>query len=360
MLRIAMVGDHACIRVVKEALALKARGHWVEILMSQEPFGYNRFDRMTLWHDRNQLIRSIRDSRADIVHVHNEPDWIVGAARAATTRPVIFDIHDLESLRMQTQPNADEMEAFAAADGYVHVSDACKQRADLTHPPHAEKPNCVLPCYVNEEFYPQDPPRSSPDSLVYEGGLHSTQDTTKANGQVIVNMRSWMPVVQSAIAAGFHVGLCPATPLEDFSYVNAGAAVWGPLPYNVMLRSLRPYGWGLVGSSYDMPLMHAAMPNKLFEYLSQGVIPVVYKATAAANFVTEHGIGVVLNSLEDWSGLSDHAELRQNVLTARWDWTMERHIDKIETLYSQVLDLKSRIRGIPVHLAQDDDLGVPV
>lgn len=362
MLRILMVADHGCIRVVKESLALRAKGHWVELLTRQEPFGYNRLDRVTLWHDRDQLIRAVRDSRADIVHVHNEPDWIVAAAREGTSRPLVYDIHDLESLRMQTAPNTDEMAAFAAADGYVHVSEACQQRAQLTHPPHAGKPACVLPCYVNEEFYAKYPPWSSSDSVVYEGGLQSSHDTYEEHGQTIVGIRSLMPVVEAAIAAGLHVGLCPAAPLSDFAYMNAGAAVWGPLPYNVMLRTLRPYGWGFVGATHDMPLMHAAMPNKLFEYLSQGVVPVVYRATAAAQFVTENACGFVLPALDDWSGLNpdDHEVLRTNVLDLRWQWTMERHIDKVEQVYRDVLDAKSRIRGIPVTESADDDLGVPV
>lgn len=354
-----MVSDHGCIRVVKEALALQGRGHWVEILSRREPFAFNRFDRVTLWHDREQLTRAVRDSRADVVHVHNEPDWLVCAARAGTHRPIVFDIHDLDSLRMQRAPDADEVAAFADADGFVHVSAPCQQAAETAHPEHIGKPSTVLSCYVNEEFYPREVPRSSPDCLVYEGGLSGGEETADP-GTVL--MRDYRPWVTAAIEAGFHVGLCGATPLDGYPYANLGAVRWGPLPYPAMLRSLRPYGWGMVGAVPDMPLMQAAMPNKLFEYLSQGVVPVVYHADTAAQFVEAHGIGVRIDGALDMRSVReiDHATVRARVLEERWQWTMERHIHQLETLYNQVLDQTSRIRGVPVHLAVDDDLGVPV
>lgn len=355
-----MVSDHGCIRVVKQALALKARGHWVEILSRQEPFAFNRFDRVTLWHDADQLMRSVRDSRADVVHVHNEPDWLVSAVRQGTSRPVIFDIHDLNSLRLQALPNAEEVAAFADADGYVHVSEPCKAAAESAHPAHVGKPSTVLPCYVNAEFYPETVPRSSPDCLVYEGGL-SGGDEDVIPGTVL--MRDYRPWVEAAVKAGFHVGLCSAAPMEGFPYANLGAVRWGPLPYPAMLRSLRPYGWGMVGAVPDMPLMQAAMPNKLFEYLSQGVIPVVYHADTASAFCAAQGFGVTLESLEEMQTLlrdQDFSAQRDRVLSERWAWTMERHIHQIETLYNQVLDQKSRIRGVPIAHAVDDDLGVPV
>lgn len=353
-----MVSHHGCIRVVKQALALKARGHWVEILTQHEPFAFNRFDRVTMWHDAAQLTRGVWDSHADIVHVHNEPDWLVSAARAGTSRPVIFDIHDLDSLRMQAAPSDEERAAFAAADGYVHVSEPCRVAAERAHPAHTEKPATVLPCYVNAEFYSEVVPRSSPDCLVYEGGLSVKDDVVEHHGQAIVNIRNLRPLVGAAVSAGLQVGLCPGTALTDHTYENLGAAVWGPLPYPVMLRSLRPYGWGFVGACANIPLMQAAMPNKLFEYLSQGVVPVVYQADTAAAFVRTHGIGVVLASLAEWAPLweADHAALRQRVIETRDQWTMERHIGAVEQLYHDVLARASR----PQHLTANDDLGVPV
>lgn len=357
-MRIAMVGDHGCIRVVKEALALRAKGHWVEIISRQEPFGYDHFDRVSLWHDRDQLIRSVRDTRADVVHVHNEPDWIVSAAREGTSRALVYDIHDLESLRMQTAPNADERSAFAAADGYVHVSYSCQQIAEQTHPAHAHKPATVLPCYVNAEFYADRPPRNSPDCLVYEGGLSAGEHMVPG----AVEMRDLRPLVAAARQAGLHVGLCGAQAMDGYPYANLGAVRWGPLPYPAMLTSLRPYGWGFVGACPDIPLMQAAMPNKLFEYLSQGVVPVVYHADTAASFVQEHGIGVKLDQLENIGSVLavDHERYRQRVLTERWNWTMEQHIHLIETLYEQVLDQTSRIRGVPICETANDDLALPV
>ena len=50
----------------------------------------------------------------------------LAAIREVTDKPIIYDIHDLESLRWQREPDQYELNAFGMSDGWVHVSDPCR------------------------------------------------------------------------------------------------------------------------------------------------------------------------------------------------------------------------------------------
>ncbi len=334
-----MVQDHGCIRVFKESLALMKRGHVVDVLARETPFGFNRYNTFGLYHDADQLRRAVAASSADVVHVHNEPDSLVPIVRSATQAPVIFDVHDLESLRWDRAPDAAELAAFDAADAFVHVSDECAKVAARWH--GTRKPSVVLPCMINEEFYATEQAGEPAwSTIVYEGGLATAQSLPPdAEGREQVNFRSLEPVVEAFVGQGFEFRLHPSLPQDGYVYENLGAVVFQPLQFPALLRALRSYGYGFVGAPHSVPLMEAAMPNKLFEYLSQGVVPVVLNASRAARFVLEHGLGIVLDGLDNLAAqLARGPEIRERILARRHDWAMDRHIHVVENLYAAVLD----------------------
>lgn len=340
-MHILMVVNHGCVRVVKESIALKKRGHTVDLVCGELMFAANRFDTFSLFHDAAQLHRTVRASHAQIIHVHNEPDWLVDVCKdAAGSRPVVFDVHDLESLRWQRDPDADERRAFASADGFVHVSDICQVIAHANHPKHSDKPTAILPCYINGEFYAPDFRNAlSPawNTVVYEGGLALSTDVPPGSPPGTGNFRGLEPLVTAFTAADYNVHLYPSRALDHSVYEDRGAVVQGTLHFPILLRALRTYGYGLVGGPVETPLMHAALPNKLFEYISQGVVPVVYKADRAARWVEETGMGIVLRDLDDITDqLGRGPFARIGINKGRWHFTMERNIVAIESLYSQL------------------------
>jgi hypothetical protein len=338
-LRVLFVSDHGCIRVFKEAEALAQQGVRVDLTARVQPFGVNVFHTFSVHRDAESLKRVVESSRADIVHVHNEPDWMVGAAREATQKPIVFDVHDLNSLRYLAAPDEHERRAFEAADGIVHVSDPCREAAERHH--GNGKPTGVLPCLVNERFLAEPlPAEPCWDSMVYEGGL-DPRPVQNVGGKQVVSARAIHAAVQAFARAGYQPYLYPATTTWNdptYIYESLGAVVApGRLDYVSLLRALRAYGYGFVGSPHDAPLMQAAMPNKLFEYISQGVVPVVFNAGRAAAFVREHGLGIVLEGLDNLrEQLVPGPEVRRRILERRHEWTMERHIGAVTQVYQEV------------------------
>lgn len=343
-MRIGMVSYHHCIRVFKESLALLKAGHQVEAFAIGNTFGWDKYDAFYIYATPEQLVKSIQSSTADIFHVHNEPDWIVAVTKEnAGDRPVVYDIHDLESLRWQKEPDEHELAAFAAADGIVHVSQACKDAAVKYH--GNDKPSIILHPYVNQEFYGYLQ-NVSWSSIVYEGGLTAIPITTE-KGEL--NYRNYQEVIRPFLDQGFGAYLFGAGPKrsDDIVYEELGAFVARDVWYPALMQALRGFGFGLVGTSEPNRLMNAAMPNKLFEYMAAGVVPVCYNAESADKFCQEYGIGIHLESLENIGAqLKDGPEIRKQLLQVRDQFTMEAHIYELENLYQQLLS-PTRVASAP-------------
>jgi len=343
-LHIAMVAQHGCIRVIKESLALMKRGHIVDLIANQVPFGYHFFDTPILYNDKNQLRRIILNSSADIFHVHNEPDWLVAATREVSKgRPVIYDVHDLESLRWHNHAEGEEVEAFAAADGIIHVSEPIREFAEKEH--GNGLPSRVIYCWMDEQFVSSDKDiikNPSFQSIVYEGGIDSKskpQPYENSPQKVVVNIRNLTGIFAKFREQGFAVTIFAATPQQQEAYEMMGIYVGQPVMYPAMLSGLRPHGLGFVGCPINTPLMQLAMPNKLFEYMSQGVVPICYNAKEAGKFVTEHKCGVNLESLDNLKDqIGDVRRLRKNVLKLRNEFLMSKQVEQIESLYEEVLN----------------------
>jgi len=310
----------------------------VDLIGMIATFGFNAFDTFMLYSDRDMLLRSVKqaDRTADLFHVHNEPDWLVPLVRSVSNKPIIYDIHDLDSFRWQRDPYQDEIDSFCMSDGWIHVSEPCRIEAEKIH--GNGKPAEVLPSYVNRVFYNENIGSVSWDSIVYEGGLATTDDLPAHREERGTNFRNYVPVVKAFADEGYNVTLYSTSPVTKGVYENVGGVVMSQLPYTSMLSALRPHAFGLVGAARNYPLMQAAMPNKLFEYISQGVVPVCYNADTAADFCEEHGIGIRLTSLDNIrEQLADGPAIRERLLEKRHEFVMEDNINAISNLYLEVL-----------------------
>jgi len=76
----------------------------------------------------------------------------------------------------------------------------------------------------------------------------------------------------------------------------------------------------------------------LFEYISQGVVPILYNHPTASKFVEELNIGIGLKSLLDLdTQLKDGPSIRKNLLSIRETLTMEANIQPLCDLYERIL-----------------------
>jgi len=338
--KICMVSDHCCMRVFKESKALRKRGYRVESVASVNSYGWNMYDSFHMYLGADMLKSTISGIKTDIFHVHNEPDWIVRAVREATNKPIVFDIHDLSSLRWG-EVTQDELDAFEAANAFIHVSEPIRAIADETHA--STKPSIVLHPYVNED-YVIAPIGVGYQTIVYEGGIATPYQAEHCADidKPVATIRNIAPAVEAFVKNNYGFHIFAADTLPDFAYENLGAVVIPSLPYTSMLSAIRSYSMGYVGSPHSIPLMEHAMPNKLFEYISQGCVPIVQNASESGRFVEEHEVGFVLPDL-DSIGMCDPPlglqvkALREDVLKKRHLFTMEANLQPLCDLYDSLL-----------------------
>lgn len=342
-MKVLHVSEHCCSRVVKEGEALKKAG--VECAYMQQRLTNPDFQPMlspsyfyTCPEQLADQVVSLRD--IDIIHVHNEPDWMAHICKQARPDiPVVFDAHDLFSVRLGIRTPDEEL-AFNKADAFIYPS---KGYLEFSLDFHKDKqihkrPNVVVYSCVNDNFIITDPlPRL--DSIVYEGGLRVPEpENGIPEEHKYHKYRDYRRMFWWLGSKGLPVVVFCANPDVVEVYMRTGAFVLPPMEYTVFMEQLSRFSWGIAGGPIHHPQWETAMPHKLFEYLAAGVPVLTFFAKEVQEFVKEHGVGVVL---DDWRQIPDvyqeHEKYRKVVLEKRHLFTMENEVDKILKIYQELV-----------------------
>jgi hypothetical protein len=301
-------------------------------MADRESMGWNFYDAFNKYTDQKMFQNQIKmyDRFVDVFHVHNEPDHLVEWVREISDKPIIYDCHDLQSMRTGADPDMNEIAAFELSDYVIHVSEPIAKQAEETHGPHDHS---IIKSWVNERFFSVDPIQPAWKSICYQGGLSNTD-----NVDGLVSYRYQLPWAAWAVKQGYHVTMYAANRGDYSNYVPYGIIVHQVLPYPEMFVALQLHSMGFVGSTVKIPIMMQAVPNKLFEYMSQGVVPIIHWADEAWNQIKDLDCGVNINNIENLEDqLGDIKKLYKNVLQARWNFVFEKQIPEIVKIYERVL-----------------------
>lgn len=337
-----MLTRHCCIRVMKQALPLLARGHKVHLITEKVAQYADHCTTVTMYDSQDHLYESIKlHSDADIFHCHNEPSWFVTCCKETFwDKPVVLDVHDSFLLRRNPEElkenpeyylvSADERNNIQLADGLVYVCDPMKEIVEREFEPKGK--SIVLPSLVPERFYRIDYGRWW-GGLVYEGRIDI--DDELDDKWDFFQYSNYLPLAKAARELGidFHV----FTPREnekvrkiygDACFLHNGVRL------NKLVQKLAGHDWGLVGNIRQFQEWKYALPNKLFEYMA-GCVPIVSMyAEECSNWIKEFGVGITVETLEDLTKRwKEHEECRARVIKYRKEFAMERHIEKLEELY---------------------------
>jgi hypothetical protein len=339
-----MVSMHGCIRVFKESHILQNAGHTVHHMAMSETFGWNKYETHTLYGDFETGVRVVQmydRAGIDVFHVHNEPDWIVTMVRRGTDKPIVYDIHDLEHLRHAGGPDEHELNAVRDCDAVIHTSKYTKAKYDEAHG-EKEIDGIVLPKVPSQFLVPEQMAAAyAPHTLVYQGGLSEVpQREYGSDGVMYENYRYYVEMVAGMAMNGFQSFLFSASPLQGGIYEGHGAIVFPAQPWIQLLKAISPYQIGFVGATTHCELMEYSSPNKLFEYVSAGVVPVVMYAKHAAEITENYDFGIVLDVEKPIQGQLDQSEIldkREKLLKVRNSIVMESELPVIEGIYKQLL-----------------------
>lgn len=346
-MKILSVSHHCCGRVWKQGFALQKLGHEVIFMYerSANEFMEQFFKNTTRYADVNSFIQKIQQFRdIDIIHVHNEPDWMGHIAKQYRPDvPVVYDPHDLFSVRIPDLKDrfSDEKKSFETCDAFVYPSYGyqkhCRKLYESVGIKH--KPDLVLYSWPNMDFL-TDAPLPRFGGIVYEGGLRiKEQHPSIPENYKYHQYRDFNPIFQELTRLGIPVMAFPGNADAIFHHGNSGALVTPPMPYMSLMDHLGRFDWGLVGSPLQDSLQwHYAMPHKFLEYLAAGLPVISFNAHEIERFIKKHRVGIVVDKFSDIKErYGECGQLRQNVWFLHKLFTMERHIHELVKLYEELL-----------------------
>ena len=349
-MNILFVTYHTCARAAKEARALERAGHQVIILQnvaaSEEILYATELSSFYRTEADLQARISYFAEWAEVIHVHNEPNWIVSAAAAARDRscplvPVIFDVHDLDSQRAEGNIDKDETPAIHASDGFIFPSKSYQIGVQKIYNIGILPARVIYSMCSRDDIVTDKLPRVN--GLVYEGATVAPMANFNDRTPGYKAYRDYVGLSKQLTALGipFHIyGV-----RKDFqrSYLNAGAVVHDLHPFPDMMRQISRYDWGLCGHLGDHPQWQKAMPNKLFEYIAAGIPVVAINAGEVGEFVERYGLGIKARHIAELirvvtSKSRDHIFyniIRETVEENRHKFVMESQVPEVEALYGE-------------------------
>ena len=329
-LKIVKVGYHVCMRLQKEAVALIAKGHKVHIIGNRLT-DIPDYTTSSYFADVGQLRESLRLHKdADIIHVHNEPSWMMTVAKEVLPGiPVVLDIHDAMIFRSEDikYKSAEERLTFDWADGLVFVGEKCRE---IINP---KQPSCVLPSYVNEQHYEHQGWQWI-GGVVYEGRVDTPDD------KEFMAYCNYIELCHQfrAKEIPFHIYAPGGDSGKKKECYKDICELCQPRPYVKLIKILGCHDFGLCGNVNKYREWDIAVPNKLFEYMAGGIPVIAMNAGEVGKFVTKHGVGIAVESVDELIDRWDErAECQKNVFLKRFEFTMEKHIHILEELYEKLI-----------------------
>jgi len=340
-LKIVWTSFHCCIRVIKLAKALMKTGNYeIHGIANQVSYGTQFMDTFSFYHNATQFNNLINALPADLYIHSNEPNWQL--TRIREQKPdakIILDGHDFDSIRQGAIP-LDEMRAFTNANGFLFVSNEIKDYICTLHKDQiGNKPIAIIEHYCNEEWhkFPQIPTNQR-SGLVYQGGAESPP--YKADN---FRYRQLYPILKQLVEQGNEVHLMAGNADAGVTYNNIGAFCYPPMVYDKLMEALRNKRYGLVvfnNEDLSQKQVNLTLTNKHFEYIACGLPVIVCGAPATAAWVKKTGEGICFDRIKDITpDVLDKAypACKAVVDKIMSEYTMEKHIHKLEILISKIL-----------------------
>jgi glycosyltransferase involved in cell wall biosynthesis len=306
---------------------------------------YNTFGH---WLEVGQLHNLIKlhAKDADVFHVHNEPSWFVTLIKETCDVPVVLDVHD--SYLARTSPeeaertlgsgdkpiriSVEERNNFQLADALVFPGESFKNL--LCEEFNLKQPSIVLRSHVPRRMYRYNM-QDWLGGLCYEGKTQVNTDSRVSHG---FRYCDYKELARQCKEKGLPFHLYGARDDKEFMEAYKDTAIiHEPMVFDTLIKNIARHDWGLVGNITSMSEWDYAMPNKLFEYIAACVPIVALNAKECGEYITEHGIGISVKSLDElMKRWPEHREIRKTLIKKRVQFSMEKNIEVLETLYGDL------------------------
>jgi len=367
-MNILFLEEQPCIRAIKMAKALKddkdlklTFGYVRKTPTEFYGFGDEFFDNLIKFGStnhqylENKIKLIVSEEKIDLIHSHNWPDYLTAAAIDSFTVPVIHDTHDIGSIKKTgTLPDAyrdrallemQEKLSNEKSKGRIFVTkgvgEVLKEKYDLD-----DKKSLVFPNFVLEDLIPKIlPPKFSEtdDSihLVYEGNLAVTNghhyDLVSLFKDITKNPNIHMHIY--AARDNDHTRV-----YDTIAKYSKNLHFYGKFPTKELLRELPKYDFGLALFNNGLNNIHldTVLSNKVLEYVCCGLPVLTFPDKTQKEFIEKNKLGIVLGrksigNLEEILTDQKSISLKEDVTKKRFNYTVEKNINKLTDFYDKVL-----------------------
>ena len=324
-------------------------------------FGNEFFDDLIKFGSTNQQYLEnkikliVSEEKIDLIHSHNWPDYLTAAAIDSFTVPVIHDTHDIGSIKKignlhdaykdRTLLEMQEKLSNEKSDGNIFVTKGVekilKQKYALSN-----SKNLVFPNFVLEDLIPKNlPPKFSEIDgcihLVYEGNL------AVANGHHYDLVSLFKNITKND---RIHMHIYAARDNDQTMVYNIIAKYsknlhfYGKFPTKELLLELPKYDFGLALFNNVLNNIHldTVLSNKVLEYVCCGLPVLTFPDKTQKEFIEKNNLGLVLgrkdiSNLEEILTNQNITSLKEEVTKKRFNYTVEKNIDKLIDFYNKVL-----------------------
>lgn len=291
--------------------------------------------------------RHLFELQPDVVHAHNEPNWIVAAALVSNVAPVVFDVHDLDLVR------------------YSHHEAMTGARVDAERKLVEQSHAVIVPCKGYADVLDRGTVIYSMAEKRYVKFGEPDCDGILLMGHVSVGATHAPWLDYRSVGKRFADAGCSLYVQYGgrggMTTENSGAVILQPCPYDDLMARMGHWRWGLVAGGVPCAQWNVAMPNKLFEYMACGVVPVVLWADEAADYVEKHGCGVVIASPEKARQrltMSAWKKCRAAMERMRDQLAMESQASKLAGVYREAIEKWNTTGGKPGESAATTNNGL--
>jgi len=360
-MKIVIVHPRYCIRAQKQLEGLlKNRDLEIILVINDKKYGrsVSEFVRRRVklysikfgegWLRKRRLINLMEKVTpgAQLIHCHNEPDFHVAQIleRFKSEIPIIYDIHDLASMRNAVEI-PDEAYSYQNADAIIHVSDQLLFHSEKKYGPQNAHVIMSLPSRNNIIVNRKEQKLKGPFTFVYQGGLIDVENEKDTN----FSYRHYLDIFRSILEEGHSVHAFPNivhSRLPAYQQLEKEFPTFKlqkKLPYAELMKALGGYDFGIVGFNMDYALpdstrkyLHAALGNKLFDYIFAGIPVVTIDADAMTDFTLKHKCGIDKRPDETWSEAIERGTFRSDLDILAEEFCMENQIKKLWDIYTGI------------------------